>query len=248
MFKEFVEHLDIVEYALKMKRIDENKMLYKLLEQGDVSERDMARVGKHLAEVYAQIASDEKSRAFGTMEVISTNVIENFDQTRKYVGGPISAEKYNAIEAWSRKFMDENTALFDKRLAGGHVKDCHGDLHLQHICIEKGGIFVFDCIEFNERFRFGDVASDVAFLSMDFDYNAQRRLGDAFVNAYIEASGDAGMRDVLLFYKVYRAYVRAKVTSFMLDDDALEESRRKSAFDAAQRYYDLAYGYVSGED
>lgn len=239
---------DIIEYALKMRRIDENKMLYKLLEHDKVSLRDMTRVGTHLAGVYGQIESDEKSRSFGTIDVISTNVIENFDQTRKYIGGPISDEKFNTIEGWSRKFMEENTALFDKRLADGHIKDCHGDLHLQHICIEEDGIFVFDCIEFNERFRFGDVASDVAFLSMDFDLNGQSRLGDAFVDAYIEASSDAAMRNVLLFYKVYRAYVRAKVTSFMLDDDALEGSGRKSAFDTAQRYYDLAYGYVAGED
>ena len=71
---------DIIEYALKMKRIDENKMLYKLLEKGKVSEYEMARVGKHLAAVYAQIASDEKSRAFGSTAVISTNVVENFDE------------------------------------------------------------------------------------------------------------------------------------------------------------------------
>lgn len=239
---------DIVEYALKMKRIDENKMLYKLLEQGKVSEGDMARVGEHLAGIYANIASDEKARQFGTLEVISTNVEENFNQTEKYIGGPISAEEFDAIQRWSIDFMKNNASVFQERISGGHIKDCHGDLHLQHICIENQGIFIFDCIEFNERFRFGDVASDVAFLSMDFDYNGQSRLGDAFVDAYIRTSGDEDMRNVLLFYKVYRAYVRAKVTSFMLDDDTLNPSRRKTVFDTAKQYYDLAYRYVTGED
>ena len=239
---------DIVEYALKMRRIDEEKMLFNLLKQGKVTAKDMERVGKHLAAIYRQIASDEKSRSFGTLDTISTNVIENFDQTRGYIGGPISAGKFETIEGWSRKFMEENTALFDKRMAGGNIKDCHGDLHLQHICLDDAGIFVFDCIEFNERFRFGDVASDVAFLSMDFDYNDQSELGDAFVEAYIDASGDMAMQDVLLFYKVYRAYVRAKVTSFMLDDKGLDDAKRRDAFETAKRYYDLAYGYVTGED
>ena len=238
----------IVEYALKMKRIDEEKMLYSLLEKGRVTDKDMERVGKHLAMVYRQIESDEKSRPFGTVETISTNVTENFDQTRTYIGGPISAEKFDTIERWSKGFMDANKSLFDARVGQGHIKDCHGDLHLQHICIEDTGIFIFDCIEFNERFRFGDVASDVAFLSMDFDYNAQSGLGDAFVEAYIHASGDKGMRDVLLFYKVYRAYVRAKVTSFMLDDKGLDKAKQNDAFETAKRYYDLAYGYVSRED
>jgi aminoglycoside phosphotransferase family enzyme len=239
---------NIVEYALKMKRINEDKMLNNLLKEGKIRAEDMARVGKHLAGVYQKIESDEKSRSFGTLEVISTNVIENFDQTRKYIGGPISDHKFNTIERWSRNFMDTNKVLFNARIDQGHIKDSHGDLHLQHICIEDAGIFVFDCIEFNERFRFGDVASDVAFLSMDFDYNGEKALGDAFVDAYINTSGDSGMKDVLVFYKVYRAYVRAKVTSFMLDDAGLDESRRKDAFATAQKYYDLAYDYVSNED
>lgn len=235
----------VIEYALKMKRIDEGKMLNELLKQGRVNRDDMVKVGRHLSGIYAKIASDEKARSFGTLDTISTNVIENFDQTRKYIGGPISQEKFNALESWSRDFMNRNNELFQTRIAGGYIKDCHGDLHLQHICMEDTGIFIFDCIEFNERFRFGDVASDVAFLSMDFDYNSHSVLGDAFVDAYIDASGDSTMRDVLKFYKVYRAYVRAKVTSFMLDDSGLDESKKLSANKTAQNYYNLAYSYIS---
>ena len=109
-------------------------------------------------------------------------------------------------------------------------------------------ISVFDCIEFNERFRYGDVASDVAFLSMDLDYNGYPALAEAFVQAYMAESGDAGLGDVLQFYKIYRAYVRAKVTSFMLDDAGLEEDMRSKALRTAGRYYDLAREYVSRED
>ena len=155
---------NVVEYTLKLKRINEDQMLYKLLEAGMVTKDDMERVGKHLSGIYRSIPGDEKSRSFGKLDVISTNVVENFDQTRKYIGGPVSREAFNAIELWSNAFMENNKALFEKRVEQGCIKDCHGDLHLQHICIEDNNIFIFDCIEFNERFRFGDVASDVAFL------------------------------------------------------------------------------------
>jgi len=238
----------IVEYAVEMKKIPEERMLYRLMKAGKVTEDDVKRVGKHLAHVYGNIPSDEKAGAFGTYEVISTNVIENFDQTRKYAGGPVSEEAFNSLESWSRSFMDKNQALFDMRIGRGCIKDCHGDLHLQHICIEDDAISVFDCIEFNERFRFGDVASDVAFLSMDFDFNGRSDLGDIFVKTYIDESGDAELRDVLQFYKVYRAMVRAKVTSFMLDDGGLDDVSRHEAFQRAKRYYDLAYRYVTNED
>jgi hypothetical protein len=237
---------NIIEYALKMMRLNENHMLYKLLESDKVTKDTMKRVGKHLAETYKNIPSDKKSQLFGRLDTISTNVLENFDQTKKYIGGPVSDKIFNTIERWSKTFIKNNKALFEKRINQGCIKDCHGDLHLQHICIEENNIFVFDCIEFNERFRFGDVASDVSFLSMDFDYNGKNELGTAFVDAYIRASGDTGMKEVLLFYKVYRAYVRAKVTSFMLDDESIGDSDKETAFRTAKKYYDLAYKYVEG--
>ncbi|MDT8271709.1 MAG: hypothetical protein RRA35_00815 [Desulfomonilia bacterium] len=237
----------VEEYALKMKRISEDHMLYRLLLSGTVSTSDMERVGRHLATIYKDIPSDEKSQAFGTLQVISGNVRENFDQTRAYRGGPISEEAFRAIEDWSLSFMEKNQHLFEKRIRDGHIKDCHGDLHLQHICLEDDTITVFDCIEFNERFRFGDVASDVAFLSMDCDFNRHGALGDAFVDSYIATSGDSTLRDVLKFYKVYRSYVRAKVISFMLDDTGLDARARNEAFHKARNYYDLAHRYVTDD-
>ncbi|MGC9324009.1 MAG: hypothetical protein ACP5G0_04585 [Desulfomonilia bacterium] len=238
----------VVEYALKMKRIREDRMLFRLLLTGKVGPSDMERVGRHLAQVYSAISSDEKSSSFGSLQVISGNVKENFDQTHKYRGGPVTDTALTAIEDWSMSFIEENRILFEQRVRDGHIKDCHGDLHLQHICLEDEAISIFDCIEFNERFRFGDVASDVAFLSMDCDYNGHSALGDAFVNAYIKASGDSTMYDILKFYKVYRAYVRAKVTSFMLDDQGLDAKTRTDAFHRAREYYELAYRYVRDED
>jgi aminoglycoside phosphotransferase family enzyme len=234
----------VVEYAVKMRRINEDHMLYQLLEAGKVKSEVMGRIGRHLAKVYAAILSDEKAQTFGRLDIISSNIVENFEQTRKYVGGPITQEQFDAIESWSLSFMKENTALFEQRVAQGYIKDCHGDLHLQHICVEGEKIYIFDCIEFNERFRFGDVASDVAFLAMDLDFNGHPDLARAFVHAYTEASGDATLAQVLPFYKVYRAYVRAKVTSFMLDDAGLDEKTKDDIFHQAKAYYDLAFCYV----
>jgi len=236
----------VIEYAVKMRRINEDHMLYRLLEAGEVGPETMQRVGKHLAEAYGAIPSDEKAQAFGSLDVISTNIVENFEQTRKYINGPLSREAFEAIESWSLDFMKDSRTLFEQRVAQGCIKDCHGDLHLQHICVEGEHIYVFDCIEFNERFRFGDVASDVAFLAMDLDFNGHPDLARAFVHAYTEASWDTTLAQVLVFYKVYRAYVRAKITSFMLDDAGLDERAKKEAFQRAKAYYDLALRYVTG--
>jgi aminoglycoside phosphotransferase family enzyme len=238
----------VVEYAVKMRRINEEHMLYRLLKAGEVTPETMQRIGRHLASVYEAIPSDQKARAFGALDVISINVKENFEQTRRYIGGPITItrEAFDAIESWSLSFMEANTALFQQRVTEGHIKDCHGDLHLQHICVEGAHIYIFDCIEFNERFRYGDVASDVAFLAMDLDLNRYPEFARRFVDAYAEASRDLTLSRVLPFYKVYRAYVRAKVTSFLLDDTGLDEKTKKEILRQAREYYDLALRYVTG--
>ncbi len=239
---------NVVEYALRMRRISEDHMLYRLLERGAAGDDVLRRVGIHLARVYDTIASDDVARPFGGLDVISHNITENFEQTAKYIGGPLSGDAYDAIRTWSMAFLRNRADVFTDRVAGGRIKECHGDLHLQHICVDGENISVFDCIEFNERFRYGDVASDVAFLAMDLDYNAHQALADAFVQSYVAESGDVGLMDVLRFYKTYRAYVRAKVTSFMLDDAGLDEATKAKALRTAGRYYDLAGRYVSRED
>jgi len=236
----------VVEYAVKMRRINEQHMLYRLLQAGKADPEIMQRIGRHLAMVYAAIPSDEKSRAFGALDVIAINVKENFEQTRHYIGGPVTKEAFASIERWSLSFMEAKRALFEQRMAQGRIKDCHGDLHLQHICVEGEHIYIFDCIEFNERFRFGDVASDVAFLAMDLDFNGYPDLGRIFVDAYAAAAADLTLSKVLPFYKVYRAYVRAKVTSFLIDDAALDEKAKEEVLRQAKQYYDLAYQYVRG--
>jgi len=235
---------NVVDYILKMRRIDDAKLLKNLLKDGRISAAQLEQVGRHLAGAYGAIASTEHAREFGALETIGFNVRENFEQTRKYVGGPIDALTFSKIESYSLKFMEDNQELFCKRIADGHIKECHGDLHLEHICLDGERVFVFDCIEFNERFRYGDVAADVAFLAMDLDFNGQPALAQAFVQAYVAASGDSDLPKLLNFYKAYRAYVRAKVTSFMLDDSGIDAAARESATKAAVRYYDLAASYA----
>ena len=123
-----------------------------------------------------------------------------------------------------KDFLPSNKQLLEKRVAEHKIRDCHGDLHLEHICIADE-IIVFDCIEFNERFRFSDVAAEVAFLTMDLDYNGYFRQAEDFALSYLKYSGDTDMHALLNFYRCYYAYVRGKVISFRLDQKEIADSR-----------------------
>ena len=108
--------------------------------------------------------------------------------------------------------------------AGGKIRDCHGDLHAAHICFADD-IYIYDCIEFNDRFRYCDMASEIAFLAMDIDRYGRADLSNSFVQSYSKASGDNGLVALLDFYKCYRAYVRGKVACFKYDDPYLAGQR-----------------------
>ncbi len=234
----------VVEYAVKMVRLPEGRMLKVLLAERKVGLEKMAAIAEKIAAFHAAAATGGPIDEMGKIDTVRFNCEENFEQTMKYVGSVIAPEKYDFIRDYVSTFIDDERALFEKRVADHRIRDCHGDLHMEHICLSDG-IIIFDCIEFNERFRFSDTASEVAFLAMDLDYNGYVDHAEAFVSAYCRASGDRELLKLLNFYRCYRAYVRAKVTSFRLDDETLSELERETIMASAFRYYDLAFRYAA---
>jgi aminoglycoside phosphotransferase family enzyme/predicted kinase len=234
----------IIDYAVKMKRLPEEKMLNRLISEGKVDDSVMDRIAKRVYEFHRDAATGGEIDRIGGIDTIRHNHDENFEQTMQYIGTSIARDRYRFIQSYAENFLRKNRSLFEERVAGHRIRDCHGDLHLQHICIGDE-ILVFDCIEFNERFRYLDVAAEVAFLSMDLDFNGYRGHASTFVNSYLRYSSDSKIKKLLNFYKCYFAYVRGKVTSFKIDDEAIEEREKKEAIETASRYFELAYSYAA---
>jgi len=234
---------EIVEYAVKMKQLPADRMMDKLLPQNLVTVDMVAGVAEKLAAFHSKAKTSPEISSYGRLETIKINTDENFAQTEKYIAISIPSNKYNKIKAYTDNFLESNKSLFDKRVKDGKIKDCHGDLHAAHVCLANG-ICIYDCIEFNDRFRYGDVASEVAFLAMDLDRFRHAELSQAFVNAYVHFSRDKELPQLLNFYKCYRAYVRGKVSSFMLDDPYIVAEEKTGILAAARRYFELAESYI----
>ena len=234
-----------IEYAVKMRRLPMENLMIRLLKENRLSREMVENVARKIALFHAEAAGSKEIDRFGSIDVIRTNTDENFAQTEKYVGKSITKSQFDAIRNFTEDYLNHRTQLFNKRVAEGKIKDCHGDLHLEHICITEP-IRIFDCIEFNDRFRYSDTAADIAFLAMDLDFHGRRDLSETLMNAYIRYSEDEGARDLLNFYKVYRAYVRGKVISFRLD--SLDPISQKEALRMAQKYFNLAATYVHEEN
>jgi aminoglycoside phosphotransferase family enzyme len=235
---------ETVEYAVKMKRIPQERMMSRLLEENKVDDRLVDRIAKILAEFHSKAETNRRISEFGSLAIIETNWKENYDQTEEFIGKTISKEDFESIRNRINNFMRRNASVFEKRVTAGKVRDCHGDIHSGNIFITNG-IYIFDAIEFNERFRYSDVAADMAFLAMDLDFRGRVDLSNFFVERYVEYSDDQELMRLLPFYKCYRAYVRGKVTSFKLEDPNVGSAEKKSAVKEAKAYFKLASTYAN---
>jgi aminoglycoside phosphotransferase family enzyme len=232
-----------IEYAVKMKQLPQDRMMDVLLPRGQVTLEMVARVAEKLVGFHRKAETNPKIAAFGRLDVIRHNCDENFAQTEKYIGTSITAEEYRQIKNYTDNFIDSNASLFDKRVREGKIRDCHGDLHAAHVCFTDD-ICIYDCIEFNDRFRYSDVTSEIAFLAMDLDRYQQAGLSRHLVNTYVGLSHDEELLKLLNFYKCYRAYVRGKVESFKLDDPYIPEGEKAKVLSVARSYFQLAESYV----
>jgi aminoglycoside phosphotransferase family enzyme len=232
-----------IEYAVKMKQLPQDRMMDVLLPRGQVTLEMVASVAEKLVDFHQKAETNQEIAAFGRLDVIRHNCDENFAQTEKYIGLTIPKAKYERIKGYTDNFIKSNASLFEKRVREGRIRDCHGDLHAAHVCFTND-ICIYDCIEFNDRFRYSDVASEIAFLAMDLDRYQQAGLSRHLVNTYVGLSHDEELLKLLNFYKCYRAYVRGKVESFKLDDPYIPEEEKAKVLTAAQSYFELAESYV----
>ncbi len=233
-----------VEYAVKMKRLPEDRMLYRLLAKGEADLSVMDAIARRVFAFHKTAETGGEIDRLGSIDTVRHNHCENFDQTESFIDITIPEDQFNFIKKYALSFIEKNERLFKKRVEEHRIRDCHGDLHLQHICLADG-IIIFDCIEFNKRFRYLDVAAEIAFLAMDLDFNGYADFSHAFVKAYIACSGDEDIRKLINFYRCYFAYVRGKVTGFKINDPAVGPEEQAAAVESASKYFSLALRYAA---
>ncbi len=233
---------ETVEYALKMKRLPQEKIMTLQLKENNVDNKTINDLAKIIADFHSKAQTSPEINEYGSLKTVKINWDENFAQTQKYINQTITETDFQFIQNKVNRYMDVKKELFDRRIRSGKIRDCHGDMHSGNIFLTDN-ICIFDAIEFNDRFRYSDVASDVAFLAMDLDFQEKQNLSTFFIKSYITYSEDHDLKLVLPFYKCYRAYVRGKVISFKLDDPNVTTEEKNAAIKEAQAYFKLASEY-----
>lgn len=232
---------ELVDWAVHMRRLPDADRADVRLSQGRFQPEDIEAVAARLARFHAASAPTEEAARFGGVETVRRNVEENFEQTRTSLGDYLEGSQAGELAAWQRRFLEEKRGLFEGRLGNGRVRDGHGDLRLEHVYIDdSGSIAIIDCIEFNDRFRYADVCADVVFLAMDLAFHRRVDLAERFLAAYSREANDYDLYPLIDFYESYRAFVRGKVSSFVVSDPATPHEARERAAEDARHYFLLA--------
>jgi aminoglycoside phosphotransferase family enzyme/predicted kinase len=232
-----------VEAAVLMRRVPEDRLLIRMLHDDEVTPELLDRLADRLAYFHSKAETGPQISGFGSPIVIFHNLQENFDQTTPYIGKTIDLETHTETARLAMKFLKDHDDLFRERISRGFIRDCHGDLHLDHVVV-LNEIMLYDCIEFNDRFRYGDTAADLAFLLMDLDFRGYPAFAQRIAERYASASGDSDVLRLLRFYESYRAFVRGKVSSFTLDESEIPTAEKEAAAMEARSYFRLSRTYL----
>ena len=225
-----------------MKQLPDEANFQYLLEHDQVTREDIEKIASHLTNFYGSATVyNPLHTIYGDVEFVRFNAYENVQQLMPFseqIGGK---DLLKWLKRAAHGFTVRYRNLFAERIRNGFVKNGHGDLRAEHIYLFNG-VQVLDCIEFNDRLRFGDVAVDLAFLFMDLCRLGFEGVAHEILEDYCRKSGDYQIWSLLDFYIAYRALVRAKVAC--LETLGLQKNSRKipELFKTASRF--MQYGIV----
>lgn len=236
-----------VEWAVKMARLPEEATLLSLIERDRASEPTLHVLAKRIADFHRSAESNAHISSFGRFEVVAGNIRECLQRPDRELDVTISRAVHERLGQLVEQALLSLRPLIDTRSRRDIPRDNHGDLHLDHVYLfpdipPPDDVILVDCIEFNERFRYGDPIADMAFLTMDLKFHGRRDLATSFSDAYFDASGDVEGLALLPLYTAYRAAVRGKVEGLEIPEDEIPAAERTNAITRARAHWLLALG------
>jgi uncharacterized protein len=229
-----------IEYALRMREFPQEALAEQVLARGEMTSRHLDTLAEAIARFHSSASCASQADDFGTVENVLAPALENFAQIRALPGHAEFASLLQTIESWTRREHERSRETFTRRKQEGRVRECHGDLHLGNLVFLNGEAQAFDCIEFNPALRWIDVMNDVAFLFMDLQAQGRPDLACRYLNTYLEFGGDYGGLQVLRYYAVYRAMVRAKVALISASQTVEKPGTTSAGTSPFQRYLAVA--------
>ncbi|WP_024816207.1 bifunctional aminoglycoside phosphotransferase/ATP-binding protein [Acidovorax sp. JHL-3] len=236
------------EPAVRMRRFAQEALLSHLLEQQRLLPSHIDALAQQVAQFHASAAVATPQQGWGTAQAAVAPVQDCLAALQPLVAQAVP-DMGPALRQLAQWCASQGTALapvFLQRLQSGRVRECHGDLHLANLVLIDGQPQLFDAIEFNPALRWIDCVADIAFLAMDLEARGRTDLAWRFLNAWLEHTGDYAGLQVLQYYRVYRALVRARVAGLRLAqvEGEVGGNKRAASLREVLRYLALALRFT----
>ncbi|MDZ7734882.1 MAG: AAA family ATPase [Gammaproteobacteria bacterium] len=202
-----------------MRQFPRSAELEHVLATDSIDYDEFAELARTIASFHESADVASADSPYGTAAEVRRQCLDNFRTIGKGLPEPDLSAGLEELSQWIGQELDRCEEKIGERHNSGRVRECHGDMHVTNMIRLNDRIQVFDCIEFNEEFRWIDVMSEIAFLLMDLDMRGHSDLGRVFLNAYLEAGGDYDGLSLLRLFRVYRSMVRAKIAYLRADQD-----------------------------
>lgn len=236
-----------IEYAVRMRQFDQDRLLSRLLGRGEVSPGAIDRLARRVARFQREVAVAPPGGPYGTPEAVHRPALDNFEALERAESLPHDwHERVARLRAWTEEEFGRRRGLIAERLDRGFVREGHGDLHSGNIALTREDVLIFDALEFSPELRWIDVISEVAFPVMDLDVRGHAGLARRFLDSWLEATGDFEGLPLLPYYVVYRAMVRAKVAVLRLGQEGLTGAEREHLHRKIADHLDLAARHAEG--
>ncbi len=235
---------NVIEYAVKMIEFPQSCLLSSHAGNHELSPRIIDAVADRISEFHAGSDRAAEESDFGSANLAARWSEENLVHIATAIPPEYLPNGYFELKRWYRE-NDWLLQAIEDRKAAGFVRECHGDLHLGNMALINDEITLFDCIEFNPELRWIDTISEVAFVAMDLHARGYPEYCWRFLNRYFSHSGDYAGVQLLRYYFVYRALVRAKVEALRVDQEHLVGDSYREHLAPAIDYIELAAEWAS---
>ena len=237
IYEPIEERNQIEEYAVKMRRLDQEKKMDNLLKKNKISELHIKKLARKIAQFHKKIKIEKEK--YSSPDILRDQIMDlrNFAQIVDEAAG--LKKEIEKVLKKSDEFISKKRKLLEERMKKGFVRECHGDLHSGNVFIEDD-IYPIDCIEFSKDFRIIDVVSEIAFMAMDLDSFGRKDFSDLFVKEYLTNFEDKDFMKLLNFYKCYKANIRAKIAAIEWSHTKNDDAKKR-----IEKYITLAAGYAN---
>lgn len=196
----------LVDAVVEMRRFEDDALLDRVAERGALTWPMLRDLADEIAAVHAR--AEVREGAGGAANIAA---VLDVNRAGFAESGVFPEAEVAAIDGAFRQALERHAPLLDARAGSGHVRRCHGDLHLRNLVLLDGRPRLFDCLDFNDDLATIDVLYDLAFLVMDLWHRGLHDLSNRLVNRYFDIAGDDDAYALMPFFCALRAAVRAHV-------------------------------------